>query len=99
MASAVEDMKPAAPAQPLASTSTAAAGATDASGDVKMDGPADGAGDATGSAAEGDKEDDGLGPDGLPRDATETLYIQNLNEKVKMPGASPSSKHHHVCNP
>lgn len=38
-------------------------------------------------AADDDDDEDQLGPDGLPKNASETLYLHNLNEKVRIPGA------------
>ncbi|KAL1408034.1 hypothetical protein Q8F55_004831 [Vanrija albida] len=35
--------------------------------------------------ANDDDDDDELGPDGLPKNASETLYLHNLNEKVRIP--------------
>jgi hypothetical protein len=68
------DVKPLADAQPEASTSSLTA-------------PVNGADpNANGEATTSKKDDDD--EDKIPDDATETLYIQNLNEKVKMPGGS-----------
>lgn len=41
-------------------------------------------GDVNGGGGEEEKED----PNRIPDDACETLYIQNLNEKVRIPGES-----------
>jgi hypothetical protein len=69
------DVKPLTDAQPEASTSSLAA-------------PVNGAdANANGEATTTSKKDDD-DEDKIPDDATETLYIQNLNEKVKMPGGS-----------
>lgn len=40
------------------------------------------------SAANGDADDDDeqLDANGLPKNASETLYLHNLNEKVRIPG-------------
>jgi U2 small nuclear ribonucleoprotein B'' len=47
----------------------------------------------TGAEAEESKEEvkeEKVDPNALPEDACVTLYLQNLNEKVKIPGQSPS---------
>ena len=49
---------------------------------VKSDGE-DGIPDGSTEPVEAEPED----PNKLPSDACETLYIQNLNEKVRIPGA------------
>lgn len=39
--------------------------------------------------ANGDEDEAEEDPDAIPRNACETLYIQNLNEKVQLPGEWP----------
>jgi len=44
---------------------------------------------ATANGANGDEDaQEEIGADGLPKDACETLYLHNLNEKVQIDGAS-----------
>ena len=53
-----------------------------ANGDVKTEETADG--DTPNGTGEEDKEEED--PNKIPDDACETLYLQNLNEKVRLPG-------------
>lgn len=57
------------------------------SGVVSTNGQSNGAGGAgeaaNGTGGEEEGEED---PDAIPKNACETLYIQNLNEKVQLPG-------------
>lgn len=70
-----------------------AATVQDETDDVAMNGA--GAGPSTANSngngvkneVDGDEaEGEGLGEDGLPRNACATLYLHNLNEKVRIPG-------------
>ena len=59
----------------------------DVNGDVEMKTETNGDGEAKPDDDEGDKpEVEVEDPNKLPDDACETLYIQNLNEKVRLPG-------------
>jgi hypothetical protein len=76
-------------------------------GDVQMggdvpDGAVGQAPDAEGTGqAEGEGEGEGdtetVDPNALPKEACETLYIQNLNEKVRIPGECGGSDSHLGC--
>lgn len=62
-----------------------AATATTTNGEASDELKAENAGGADGAEGEEEEKED---PNRIPDDACETLYIQNLNEKVRIPGAS-----------
>jgi hypothetical protein len=57
-------------------------------GDVEMNGNSNGNGDVPKKEEEEEEEEED-DPTKIPKGACETLYIQNLNEKVQIPGMLP----------